>query len=127
MLYLVLIRVLAVEVNHFTAQQLSTIDMYLNLSITNLCFFFCQKWVPLHGYKRAAAEKEKDWLLEVPQNADPYIDRFDEKLTSKKEKVAKNEFQRLRNIAAARKIKVPRVGILPSEKLPADQVFVLKL
>lgn len=84
--------------------------------------FSPQKWVPLYGFKRAAAEREKDWVLEIPENADPFVDRFADKSALKKEKVAKNEFQRLRNIAAARKIKVPRMGILPADKLPSDQV-----
>lgn len=84
--------------------------------------FLSQKWVPLYGFKRAAAEREKDWVLEIPENADPFVDRFADKSALKKEKVAKNEFQRLRNIAAARKIKVPRMGILPADKLPSDQV-----
>ncbi|XP_054283870.1 ribosome biogenesis regulatory protein homolog [Macrosteles quadrilineatus] len=81
-----------------------------------------KKWVPMHGYKRAAAEREREWLVEVPQNADPYTDVFGDKAALKKEKVAKNEFQRLRNIAVAKKVKVPRVGILPAEKLPVDQL-----
>jgi len=81
-----------------------------------------KKWVPLHGYKRAAAEREKDWVIEVPQNADPMTDMFADKAALKKEKVAKNEYQRLRNIAAAQKVKVPRVGVLPAEKLPSEQL-----
>lgn len=40
---------------------------------------------------------------------------FAEKVKTKKENVAKNEYQRLRNIAAARKIKVPQVGLPPME------------
>ncbi|XP_050523562.1 ribosome biogenesis regulatory protein homolog [Daktulosphaira vitifoliae] len=75
-----------------------------------------QKWVPTYGYKKAAAEKEKDWILEVPGNApDPNIDLFAQKREAKKERVAKNEYQRLRNIAASRKIKVPAVGLPPLE------------
>uniref|UniRef100_A0A1B6D477 Ribosome biogenesis regulatory protein n=1 Tax=Clastoptera arizonana TaxID=38151 RepID=A0A1B6D477_9HEMI len=81
-----------------------------------------KKWVPLHGFKRAAAEKEKNWLLEVPQNADPYVDRFELEAKTKQEKVAKNEFQRLRNLAAAKSIKVPRVGLPPTEKLSSEQL-----
>jgi len=75
-----------------------------------------QKWIPAYGYKKVAAEKEKDWLLEVPGNAaDPNIDLFAKKNEAKKERVAKNEYQRLRNIAASRKIKVPAVGLPPLE------------
>ncbi|KAJ8915972.1 hypothetical protein NQ315_016649 [Exocentrus adspersus] len=74
-----------------------------------------QKWVPLYGFKRASAQKEKDWLLEVPQNADPLEDQFVKRNESKNEKIAKNELQRLRNIARARKVKIPRVGITNSD------------
>lgn len=70
-----------------------------------------QKWVPLYGFQRAAAEKEKNWVLEVPQNANPLEDQFAKKTEAKIERVAKNELQRLRNIAKARNVKVPRVGI----------------
>uniref|UniRef100_A0A1B6K3G3 Ribosome biogenesis regulatory protein n=1 Tax=Homalodisca liturata TaxID=320908 RepID=A0A1B6K3G3_9HEMI len=81
-----------------------------------------KKWVPLYGYKKASAQRDKDWVLEVPQNADPFVDRFADKSTLKKEKVAKNEYQRLRNIAVAKKIKIPRVGVLPAEKPGTDQL-----
>lgn len=74
-----------------------------------------QKWVPTYGYRKVQAEKQKDWLIEVPQNVDPNTDMFAEKAKTKKENVAKNEYQRLRNIAAARKIKVPQVGLPPME------------
>lgn len=53
-------------------------------------------------------------MLEVPQNADPMEDQFQKKVDLKNERVAKNEMQRLKNIARAQKIKVPRVGILDS-------------
>lgn len=96
-----------------------------------MCFFFLgidkkkkaklswdeqlQKWIPLYGFKRAQAEKEKNWVLEVPQNADPNEDQFAKKQVAKSENVAKNELQRLRNIAKSRKIKVPRVGLTNPE------------
>lgn len=35
---------------------------------------------------------------------DPYEDQFEKKFEAKKERVAKNEYQRLRNIARNRKI-----------------------
>ena len=40
---------------------------------------------------------------------DPYEDQFEKKIQAKKERVAKNEYQRLRNIAKNKKI--------PGEKL----------
>ncbi|KPJ08297.1 Ribosome biogenesis regulatory protein-like [Papilio machaon] len=82
-----------------------------------------QKWVPLFGFKKAAAEKEKNWLIEVPQNADPMTDMYEKKASEKSEKVAKNELQRLKNIARARKVKIPRVGIpVTSDKASATQL-----
>ncbi|XP_023015633.1 ribosome biogenesis regulatory protein homolog [Leptinotarsa decemlineata] len=74
-----------------------------------------RKWVPTYGFKRAQSEKEKSWLLEVPGNADPMEDQFAKKSQATSEKVAKNELQRLRNIAKAKKIKIPRVGVTNSE------------
>ncbi|CAH0579211.1 unnamed protein product [Chrysodeixis includens] len=82
-----------------------------------------QKWVPLYGFKKAAAEKEKNWLIEVPQNLDPMTDMFEKKASEKSEKVAKNELQRLKNIARARKVKIPRVGLpVTSDKASATQL-----
>lgn len=82
-----------------------------------------QKWVPLYGFKRAAAEKEKDWLIEVPQNLNPMTDMFEKKASEKSEKVAKNELQRLKNIARARKVNIPRVGLpITSDKASASQL-----
>lgn len=83
-----------------------------------------QKWVPLYGFKRAKAQGEKDWLLEVPQNADPMEDQFAKRIETKSEKVAKNELQRLRNIARARKVKIPRVGITNPDSSTAKEVII---
>lgn len=82
-----------------------------------------QKWVPLYGFRKAAAEKEKNWLIEVPQNVDPMTDMYEKKASEKSEKVAKNELQRLKNIARARKVKIPRVGLpVTSDKASATQL-----
>lgn len=81
-----------------------------------------KKWVPSHGYKKAMAEKEKNWIIEVPDNVDPYTDMFEQKAEQKQEKVAKNEFQRIRNIAKAKKIKVPSMGLPPTNKLSSVQL-----
>ena len=83
-----------------------------------------QKWIPRYGYKRAAAEEDKDWVLEVPGNADPMEDQFAKKNKIKQENVAKNELQRMRNIAVARKVKVPRTGMLPTEKMSTKDVSI---
>lgn len=50
---------------------------------------------------------------------------FAKKKEEKKERVAKNEFQRLRNIARASKIKLPSVGLMPTETLSKDQVNIM--
>ncbi|XP_022114034.2 ribosome biogenesis regulatory protein homolog [Pieris rapae] len=82
-----------------------------------------QKWVPLYGFKKAAAEKEKNWLIPVPQNLDPMTDMYEKKASEKSEKVAKNELQRLKNIARARKVKIPRVGLpITSDKASSTQL-----
>ncbi|KAG8185216.1 hypothetical protein JTE90_025888 [Oedothorax gibbosus] len=61
-------------------------------------------WKPLHGYR--SKNNEKQWCMEVPANGDPNADYFAKAKEEKKEKIAKNEYQRLRNIAAATKSKV---------------------
>lgn len=76
-----------------------------------------------YRYKKAAAQKDKDWVIEVPQNVDPMTDMFAKKAEQKSEKVAKNELQRLKNIARAQKVKIPRVGFpVTSDKATASQV-----
>jgi len=56
-----------------------------------------ESYKPRFGYKRAN-DDTKEWCLEVPDNADPYEDQFEKRVTAKKERVAKNELQRLHNI-----------------------------
>jgi len=63
-----------------------------------------KEWKPQYGYR--SAKNQTDWMVEVPDHADPNVDYFGKKKEEKKEKVAKNEYQRLRNIAAAQKMKV---------------------
>lgn len=81
-----------------------------------------QKWIPRFGYRRAEAEKDKDWVLEVPQNADPYEDQFAKKSEAKGERIAKNELQRLRNIAKSRNVKIPKMGLLNTDTASAKDV-----
>ncbi|KAK0051748.1 ribosome biogenesis regulatory protein [Biomphalaria pfeifferi] len=64
------------------------------------------EYKPRWGYKRAN-DDTKQWLIEVPANADPFEDQFAKRQTAKKERVAKNELHRLRNIARAQKVKAP--------------------
>jgi regulator of ribosome biosynthesis len=61
-----------------------------------------QEWKPRWGYKRIDDPKD-EWMIEVPDNADPYDDLFEKRSEARKERIAKNEYQRLRNIAKAGK------------------------
>lgn len=79
--------------------------------------------MPAYGHKRAAAEKEKDWVLEVPKNVDPMTDMFQKKKDLRDEKVAKNEIQRMRNIARAKKEEMPRTGYLGPEVATSKQLL----
>lgn len=72
-------------------------------------------WKRRWGYKRAN-DDTKEWLIEVPVTADPNEDQFGKRNKAKKERVAKNELHRLRNIARAQKIKLPGVGLTTSEQ-----------
>lgn len=50
-------------------------------------------------------------------------DMYEKKSSEKSEKVAKNELQRLKNIARAKKVKIPRVGLpVTADKASATQV-----
>ncbi|XP_017572229.1 ribosome biogenesis regulatory protein homolog [Pygocentrus nattereri] len=71
-----------------------------------------KEWRRRWGYKRAK-DDTKEWLIEVPETTDPNEDQFAKRNKAKKERVAKNEFNRLRNIARATKTKVPGVGLAP--------------
>ncbi|KAM9333598.1 ribosome biogenesis regulatory protein homolog [Pholidichthys leucotaenia] len=80
-----------------------------------------KEWKRRWGYKRAN-DDTKEWLIEVPENADPNEDQFSKRIKAKKERVAKNEFNRLRNIARAQKTKVPGVGLTPTAKQSKDEL-----
>ncbi|XP_076458205.1 ribosome biogenesis regulatory protein homolog [Babylonia areolata] len=71
-----------------------------------------QQYKPRWGFK--SKDKTKSWLLEVPDNADPMQDQFEKVKKEKRERVAKNELQRLRNIGRSTKSKVPGVGLTPT-------------
>ncbi|XP_048385206.1 ribosome biogenesis regulatory protein homolog [Stegostoma tigrinum] len=74
-----------------------------------------KEWRRRWGYQRANDET-KEWVLEVPESADPSEDQFAKRVAAKKERVAKNELNRLRNIARAQKHKVPGVGLAPTQQ-----------
>ncbi|ELT92238.1 hypothetical protein CAPTEDRAFT_171414 [Capitella teleta] len=80
-----------------------------------------KEWRPRFGYKKAGDEK-RDWMLEVPQSADPYEDQFEKRGKAKNERVAKNELQRLRNVARNMKGKIPGVGLTPTDAPDVDHV-----
>ncbi|KAM8881258.1 ribosome biogenesis regulatory protein homolog [Synchiropus picturatus] len=80
-----------------------------------------KEWKRRWGYKRAK-DDTKEWLIEVPQTADPNEDQFAKRVTAKKERVAKNELNRLRNIARAQKVKVPGVGLATSTHQSKDEL-----
>ncbi|XP_070494381.1 ribosome biogenesis regulatory protein homolog [Chironomus tepperi] len=82
------------------------------------------KWVPTYGYQKYKAEREKDWVLEVPQNLDPMTDMFQKKKDLKNEKIAKNEISRMKNIARAQKVDMPRVGFVSEESASAKDLLV---
>merc|ERR1712218_710738 len=79
-----------------------------------------QKWIPQFGYKKAQAEADKNWAIPVKHNHDPNEDPYEKMAEDKKEKVAKNELQRLRNLARAKNVAIPSVGVTPSTKNMAD-------
>ncbi|XP_053952997.1 ribosome biogenesis regulatory protein homolog [Anastrepha ludens] len=81
------------------------------------------KWVPTYGFKRADAEKEKEWVIEVPKNVDPNEDMFQKKIDLRNEKVAKNEIQRMKNIVRAKKVEVPRGGYFGPEAASSGQLL----
>ncbi|XP_057366161.1 ribosome biogenesis regulatory protein homolog [Daphnia carinata] len=83
-----------------------------------------KKWVPRFGYKKALAEKEKNWVVEVPGNAHNGMDPIALRKTKKQESVAKNELQRLRNISARmQKSKAKsKISLEPTERPTAEQL-----
>lgn len=52
---------------------------------------------PRYGYK-GINQVDKDWLMEVPDHIDPETDMFSKARADKKERVEKNEAQRVRNL-----------------------------
>ncbi|CAG8484497.1 3181_t:CDS:2 [Paraglomus occultum] len=58
-------------------------------------------WVPRWGYKGANDDGINNWLIPVPQNADPYEDQFAKRRADKKERVRKNATRHMRNLEEA--------------------------
>ncbi|BHF69706.1 Rhodanese-related sulfurtransferase [Sparganum proliferum] len=72
-----------------------------------------QSWKARWGRDRIDSNKDK-WVIEVPDNADPYEDQFEKATKERNERRAKNEFSRLKNIArSTKKGQAPPVGVQP--------------
>lgn len=82
------------------------------------------RWVPTFGYQRFKADEEKNWVLEVPVNVDPMTDMFKKKTDLKNERVAKNEIARMKNIARAQKVQIPRAGFVSEDSASAKDLHV---
>ncbi|XP_077365562.1 ribosome biogenesis regulatory protein homolog [Festucalex cinctus] len=80
-----------------------------------------KEWRRRWGYKRAK-DDTKEWLIEVPETANPDEDQFAKRVAAKKERVAKNELNRLRNIARVQMVKVPGVGLTPAAQQSKNEL-----
>ncbi|XJO75731.1 hypothetical protein BDV3_006362 [Batrachochytrium dendrobatidis] len=56
-----------------------------------------QTYNPRYGYKGGEKDNLKDWIIEVPDNADPMVDQYQQKREEKKGRVEKNQMQQRRN------------------------------
>jgi regulator of ribosome biosynthesis len=63
-------------------------------------------------------------VLEVPQNIDPMTDMFQKKKDLKNERVAKNEIARMKNIARAQKVPIPRTGFVSEQSATAKDLHI---
>jgi len=70
-----------------------------------------QTWRPRYGYKREG--KMADWLIPLKKTDPDHIDKFEEKRSMKKQKVIKNQLNRIANIDRKSKGKKSR-GSIPS-------------
>lgn len=79
-----------------------------------------REWIPKYGYKKAQAEVQKTWCIEAKGNEGPsgadHQDPFEKMAEEKRERMAKNETQRLRNLARAKNVSVPAMksAVLPN-------------
>jgi len=81
-----------------------------------------EKWVPTYGKMKVQVEKEKNWVMEVPMQADPFEDQFKKVANKKKEVDAKNQFQKMRNLAREMKGKTPGVGVMTTQTKDVSQL-----
>ncbi|XP_043248725.1 ribosome biogenesis regulatory protein homolog [Colletes gigas] len=80
-----------------------------------------QKWIPKFGYKRSKVMEQKEWLVELNNENKAMEDSFSVSKAAKQERISKNELQRLRNIAKAKNVKIPRVGLPTKEHFTNSQ------
>ncbi|KAI9497005.1 ribosome biogenesis regulatory protein-domain-containing protein [Zychaea mexicana] len=57
-----------------------------------------EKYVPRWGYAGGQKDKLDDWLIEVPQNADPMEDQYAKRDEEKRARVEKNKKRQQRNL-----------------------------
>jgi len=82
-----------------------------------------QTWKPRWGYGRAVKDQSQDWVIEAKPGDDGSIDPWTKMEMEKKERVAKNKKQQLRNLKAATGNRAPgtidltsAAGLTPSKK-----------
>lgn len=81
------------------------------------------EWRPRYGYRSIKNQSGDDWVVEDKEGKDPE-ELLNASREAKKERVAKNEYQRLRNIAKTKGVKIannqdsvaPEEAVLPGEK-----------
>jgi regulator of ribosome biosynthesis len=71
-----------------------------------------KKWVPQFGYGKKKVEEEKNWCIPIKETADPNLEPHTKLEADRRENKDKNELKRLRNLARAKNIKVPTVGVV---------------
>jgi len=81
-----------------------------------------QKWIPQFGYKKVQAEQDKNWMMPLKGNAPDTENPYEKEAEAKREKIAKNELQRLKNLARAKKVTLPSVGVVPVGSTKKDNV-----
>ena len=78
-----------------------------------------KQWIPRWGYKSKQSQKDREWAIEMPKNVSDDTDMFQKRKEAKKNRVEKNEFQRLRNIArnsgkSLKSVDTSKLGVNPT-------------
>ncbi|KAF7496465.1 Ribosome biogenesis regulatory -like protein [Sarcoptes scabiei] len=87
-----------------------------------------KQWMNRFGFKSLVNQKRKnDWMIEVTDKNSDITDFVKRKSEKRRERVAKNEFQRLKNISRSQKIKmVNSLGILPKSVMNKNDLSKAK-